>query len=89
MTYLSCKWAVPIAAGYATGCFTTVNVRRQFDPWEDAKAHAFIRGNLMQTNVSKERWAQLQNKCRSFVERKGQIWIRADLGGLLEVPPPD
>ena len=37
MAYLSCQWAVPIAAGYATGCFTTVNAKRRFDPWEYAK----------------------------------------------------
>ena len=56
---------------------------------EDAKANTFIRGHLVQTDVSKERWAQLHNKCRNFVERKGQIWLRADQGGMLEVPPPD
>ncbi len=32
MSYLSYEWAVLIAAGYADGCFTTVNVRRRFDP---------------------------------------------------------
>jgi hypothetical protein len=36
MSYLSCQWALPIAAGYAAGCFTAVNMRRRFDPWEDA-----------------------------------------------------
>jgi hypothetical protein len=54
MVYLSCQWAVPIAAGYAAGCFTTVNVRRRFDPWEDAEAHAFIQGYLVHTDVRKE-----------------------------------
>jgi hypothetical protein len=47
MAYLSCQWAVPIAAGYAAGCFTAVNVRRRIDPREDADAHAFIRGHLV------------------------------------------
>ena len=55
MAYLSCQWAVPTAAGYAAGCFTTVNMRRRFDPWEDAEAHAFVQGHLVQTDVSKER----------------------------------
>ena len=32
MAYLSRQWAVSIAAGYAAGCFTTVNLRRRFDP---------------------------------------------------------
>jgi len=90
MAYLSRKWAVLIAAGYAPGCFTTVNVRRRFDPWEDAEAQAFIREHLVQTDARKERWAQLHHKCRRFVERRGQIWFRADQqGGLLEVPLPD
>jgi len=57
MAYLSRQWAVPIAAGYAAGCFTTVNVRRRVDPWEDAETQAFIRGRLVQTDVRKERWA--------------------------------
>jgi len=89
MAYLSRQWAVPIATGYAAGCFTAVNVRRRIDPWEDTKAHAFIRGHLVQTDVFKERWAQLHHTCRSFVDRKGQIWFRADHSGLLKVPPPD
>ena len=44
---------------------------------------------MVQIDVRKERWAHLHHKRHSFVECRGQIWFRADQGGLLEVPPMD
>ena len=72
MAYLSRQWAVPIAAGYAAGCFTSVNVSRRFDPYEDAEAQAFIRGHLVHVDVSKECWAQLHQSVVVLLSAEGR-----------------
>ena len=61
--FLQRQWAAPLAVGWMHGyCWEATSTR--FDPWQNAEAIQFLRGELSQELVTRERWAELHRQCR-------------------------
>ena len=86
--FLQRQWAAPLAVGWMHGyCWEATSTR--FDPWQNAEAIQFLRGELSQELVTRERWAELHRQCSRYLVREGQVWYRTASGEVREVPPPD